>query len=222
MTVTKKNKKQRAANRRNARKSTGPTSIEGKLASRNNAVKHGLYARDTIIKSPRLNENSNEYRLLLAGLVEELQPEGLFQHSLVRNIADILWRRRRAAKAETAYIQRQLDHIGEDLQCLDRLKQYRAECEETELVPTTPEEHRRLEANLIGIRCMPEDSAADYISRYEMRLERQLARTYLLLERLQNRKPNHRNTLTADDNPTYLTAGTDGKNRTKYEKRTHF
>ncbi len=42
------------------------------------------------------------------------------------------------------------------------------------------------------------------------------------LERLQNRKPNRRNILTAPDNLLNLTAGTDGKNRTKYAKRTHF
>src|SRR5207245_1575648 len=41
--------KQIEANRRNAEKSTGPTSPEGKFAVRLNALKHGLLARETVI-----------------------------------------------------------------------------------------------------------------------------------------------------------------------------
>ena len=45
--------KQKAANRRNAKKSTGPTSPEGKAAASRNAIKHGLHACDIILKSPQ-------------------------------------------------------------------------------------------------------------------------------------------------------------------------
>jgi hypothetical protein len=47
-------KKQIAANRRNAKKSTGPTSPEGKAVASRNAIKHGLHACDIILKSPHL------------------------------------------------------------------------------------------------------------------------------------------------------------------------
>ena len=40
--------KQIDANRRNARKSTGPTTEEGKLRSRCNTVRHGLTAETVI------------------------------------------------------------------------------------------------------------------------------------------------------------------------------
>ena len=43
--------KQIAANRRNAKKSTGPRSPEGKAVSSRNAISHGLHACDIILKS---------------------------------------------------------------------------------------------------------------------------------------------------------------------------
>ncbi|HEX9841636.1 MAG TPA: hypothetical protein VGC20_02755 [bacterium] len=42
-------KKQIAANRRNAKKSTGPRPPEGKAASAQNAVKHGLLSRTPLL-----------------------------------------------------------------------------------------------------------------------------------------------------------------------------
>ena len=41
--------KQADANRRNARKSTGPKTPEGKAAVRLNALKHGLLANDVLL-----------------------------------------------------------------------------------------------------------------------------------------------------------------------------
>jgi hypothetical protein len=41
--------KQGAANRRNAQKSTGPKTPEGKAAVRLNAMKHGLLSKDVLL-----------------------------------------------------------------------------------------------------------------------------------------------------------------------------
>lgn len=49
--------KQIAANRINAQKCTGPTSIEGKAASSQNALKTGLHAKSDVIAT----ENSDDY-----------------------------------------------------------------------------------------------------------------------------------------------------------------
>jgi hypothetical protein len=50
--------KQIAANRRNARKSTGPRTREGELQSRQNTVRHGLTA-ETVIA---VLEDSEDYQ----------------------------------------------------------------------------------------------------------------------------------------------------------------
>ncbi|MDD4052447.1 MAG: hypothetical protein PHR28_11200 [candidate division Zixibacteria bacterium] len=49
-------KKQIRANRRNARLSTGPKSIEGKAISSRNSLKHGRYSKKRLIDSPTLKE----------------------------------------------------------------------------------------------------------------------------------------------------------------------
>ena len=43
--------KQIVVNRRNAKRSTGPSTPEGKAVASRNAIKHGLHACDIILKS---------------------------------------------------------------------------------------------------------------------------------------------------------------------------
>jgi hypothetical protein len=62
---------QREANRRNARRSTGPTTPEGKKAASLNAVTYGLRTRSLIIPG----ENVADYWRLWDGLEAEWQPE---------------------------------------------------------------------------------------------------------------------------------------------------
>lgn len=102
-------KKQIAANRRNAKKSTGPKSLRGKKAVRLNALKHGLYAKDAIITAANYKEDPEEYKLLLASIMEEMQPVGLLEESLVYKMVNALWRSRRAVRAETSQINRSMD-----------------------------------------------------------------------------------------------------------------
>ncbi len=88
------------ANQNNSLKSTGPVTEEGKQAIANNALKHGLFSKQLILKT----ESDAEYQLLLDGLRRELKPVGTLEQSLVERISVSLWRQRRLVRAETAQI----------------------------------------------------------------------------------------------------------------------
>lgn len=92
--------KQIAANRRNAGKSTGPRTTEGKAASSRNALKHGLLSKQAVSDL----EDTSAFNALLAQLVDELEPVSVIECALVERIAILLWRERRLAQAETVQI----------------------------------------------------------------------------------------------------------------------
>ena len=61
------------ANRRNAQKSTGPSSVEGRAVSRSNAVKTGIYAKSMIIPG----EDPAQLEALTAEYHRQSQPAPL-------------------------------------------------------------------------------------------------------------------------------------------------
>ena len=69
-------KKQTEANKQNALVSTGPVSPEGKALVSQNAVKHGIFAKDLIITTGDGEEDAQEYKELLDGLISSLNPSG--------------------------------------------------------------------------------------------------------------------------------------------------
>jgi hypothetical protein len=88
------------ANRRNARRSTGPATQKGKLQSRYNALKHGILASDWLITEGDGAENAAEFKKFLAVLQEDLAPVGALEEILVEKIAICCWRQRRVLKCE--------------------------------------------------------------------------------------------------------------------------
>ncbi len=90
--------KQIEANRRNALKSTGPTTPEGKERSRRNAVRHGLTA-ETVIAAL---EDSKDYRGFEAAVIADYDAQSAVERKLVLRLASVLWRLRRATGIETA------------------------------------------------------------------------------------------------------------------------
>ena len=87
---------QRKANRQNAKKSTGPRTPEGKARSSQNALKHGLLARDAVMA----DEDPAEYDRQLQILEENLFPKNAIEFELVLQIADSRWRLRRITRIE--------------------------------------------------------------------------------------------------------------------------
>ena len=95
------------ANRRNARKSTGPTTEEGKQRSRCNAVRHGLTA-ETVIGAL---EDAEDYKAFEAAIIADYDAQSAVERELVLRLASLLWRLRRATTMETGLFEIQADHL---------------------------------------------------------------------------------------------------------------
>src|SRR5215217_176169 len=101
--------KQIEANRRNARRSTGPTTAEGKLRSRQNAVRHGLTA-ETVIGAL---EDAEDYKAFEAAVIGDYEAQSAVERELVLRLASLLWRIRRATTIETGLFEIQATHLLE-------------------------------------------------------------------------------------------------------------
>ena len=88
--------KQVSANRRNAQKSTGPKTPEGKNAVRLNAAKHGLLAKEALLPG----EDEAAFLELGELLRAELRPEGELEALLVDRVVAAYWRLRRLGRVE--------------------------------------------------------------------------------------------------------------------------
>ncbi len=88
--------KQLAANRRNAQRSTGPRTDEGKKASALNARRHNLTGQVTAMTdADRIMHDA-----FSASIVENLAPEGAMETQLAQRIATDSWRLNRASAIE--------------------------------------------------------------------------------------------------------------------------
>jgi hypothetical protein len=100
--------KQIEANRRNALKSTGPTTSGGKDRSRCNALRHGLTA-ETVIAAL---EDAEDYQAFEAAVIADYDAELAVERELVLRLASVLWRLRRATGIETALFESVTADLG--------------------------------------------------------------------------------------------------------------
>lgn len=107
--MTKPTPNQLRANRQNARKCTGPKTAAGKSASSQNAITHGFYAKDLILRHKDWPEDPAEFDELLADLVRDFAPQTRIERSMVSSIAASLWRQRRAHRYEACAMARSLN-----------------------------------------------------------------------------------------------------------------
>jgi len=77
------------ANRKNALKSTGPKTLEGKSIIRWNALKHGLLSKEITIKAGDGKESKAEFKVLLSELREDLQPEVSSKRCWLRRLLSV-------------------------------------------------------------------------------------------------------------------------------------
>src|SRR5947208_16928920 len=91
--------KQMEANRRNALKSTGPKTEEGKDNSRMNALRHGLTAEQAVLP----HEDTRDYDQIRAGMLESYDPADPAGEALVEELVNAYWRLLRLHRVETHY-----------------------------------------------------------------------------------------------------------------------
>jgi hypothetical protein len=188
------------ANRRNAGKSTGPATEQGKQRSRCNAVRHGLTA-ETVIGAL---EDAEDYRAFEATIVADYDAQSAVERELVLRLASLLWRLRRATTIETGLFDIQADHLKglgscNTIQPLSRQLFYalfepRALAGDDEV--STSAEHFA-KRTIDFARCFLRLSnlpnyALDRLSRYEATLWRQVGQTMIAFDGLNRRKPHER------------------------------
>jgi hypothetical protein len=170
------------ANRRNALKSTGPTTLSGKSRSRRNAIRHGLCA-ETVITAI---EDIEDYQAFEKAVVTDYDARTAVERELVLRLASLFWRLRRATSIETGLLQagaefvlekNQMSHLspsGDDV-ALETT---------TRSQPCSQDEITRCFLHLAHA----EGQALASVSRYEAALWRQLRQTLFTLRILSRRQ----------------------------------
>lgn len=122
------------ANRRNAKKSTGPKTQEGKFLVRFNAVKHGILASEAVIRAGEGAEDAEAFANILQGLKEDFEPQSTLEELLLEKAAVIMWRWRRVLRYELGAIRAKADEAVEAWR-KERWEKYQEALRDKELYP---------------------------------------------------------------------------------------
>lgn len=208
--------KQIQANRRNAEKSTGPNTDQGKQCSRRNAIRHGLTA-ETVIGTL---EDAEDYKAFEAAITADYDAQSAVERELVLRLANLLWRLRRATTMETGLFDIQANQLtetgrGRKVHPASREVVYAlfrpadsivdrapaADCLAKAMDPTLTLGQKPVESDVdhtvefahcfLRLANLP-NRALDRLSRYEAMIWRQVRQTLLALEVLDRRKPQER------------------------------
>ena len=176
----KLSQQQAESNRRNAKKSTGPRTPEGKAASSRNGLTHGLSGDKHFILE---GEDPEAFLRLLQDLHDHLRPVGDSEELVVQRIAAAQWRLDRAFALETG-IYREESTI---LNRIDRNKrEYHELCISKGQKDTPPDPHDP--DDLLARAFMEGGKGPDNFTRlvrYETAIERSIERGMKHLKALQ-------------------------------------
>ena len=208
--------RQIVANRRNASKSTGPRTEQGKLRSRANAVRHGLSA-ETVIGAL---EDAEDYKAFEAAIIADYDAQSAVERELVLRLASLLWRLSRATGIEAGLFEIQAEHLSD----LIMKRQFAPPPQQT-MCPIfsqpSPQPYEEAPASFVtgelemahpsnkptsGLAANPSvdlarcflqlanlpNCALDRLGRYEAALWRQVGQTLVTLDALDRRKPQER------------------------------
>jgi len=166
------------ANRRNAQKSTGPRTRQGKAAISQNAVRHGLSARQDIISS----ESQTEFELHRDRMLAELVPIGPMESMLAERVVSLSWRLKR-----TINIQNQaIDALSADNKSspFAKLAQSMFPKGLGQPQPGQSGEDSSLALGRLAVKDFANARVLERLLMYERRIENSLYKTILELQRL--------------------------------------
>ena len=113
------------ANRKNAKRSTGPRTERGKSIAKFNAVTLGLFAKHGVIPIYDGYKPEKAFQALLDGLHQDFRPVGFYEEWLLVKVAECMWRLRRATRCESGSVRQSA--IWKDRTSWDeRLENHRA------------------------------------------------------------------------------------------------
>jgi hypothetical protein len=189
--------KQVAANKRNALKSTGPTTVEGKQAISGNAVRHGLTALNHLMLE---GEDEDEFAKLQSEVLNEVQPVGIREREIAERIAELFWRLRRTGVIESGILTYSY-YENLRVQALDKVMDARRnpfgplaaeEAERSAIADLDVASNTRDEQSTFLGRAFVEDAengnALAKLIRYETALWNQLSKASLQLTKLQDKR----------------------------------
>ena len=166
------------ANRRNAQKSTGPRTHQGKAVVSQNAIQHGLSAAQAIISS----ESQADFDLYRQQMLAELDPVSPMESMLAERVVTLSWRLKRVCRIQNqtidalnarntsgplAKLTQSLFFKGRDLPQAD---------------PSESATHLAL--GRLAIKDFSHARVLDRLLMYERRIEHSLYKTILELQRL--------------------------------------
>jgi len=176
------------ANRRNAQKSTGPQTQEGKAAVSQNSVKHGLTAcQDARLGGPSRSqvissENQAEFELYRDQMLGELDPDSPMESMLAERIVSLSWRLKRAGLIQNQAIDAMnADNKSNPLAKLAQSIFFKG-ADPPQSDPSACD--RDLALGRMAIKDFTNARVLDRLLMYERRIEHSLYKTVLELQRL--------------------------------------
>ncbi|HXM42424.1 MAG TPA: hypothetical protein VN924_14315 [Bryobacteraceae bacterium] len=166
-----------AANRENAKKSTGPRTAEGKAASSRNRLLHGLRANKHILLD---DDQPEDFLLLLKSLDAAFRPVGEGEEMLVTQIAADQWRLDRALPMEAGIYRRRLEGVAADdysrkRELINEKRNHERDPENYSPAPAPPDPDDRLTRAFIA-DCAKPNSLAN-LNRYKSGIQLSIDRS---------------------------------------------
>jgi hypothetical protein len=162
--------------------------VQGKEASRRNAVRHGLTS-ETVVGAL---EDAEDYKAFEAGITADYDAQSTVERELVLRLASLLWRLRRATAVETGLLELHAPHNAEN--------EGRSSIETRPLYTLLHDRDVTKQSPVVLARCFVSfldqaNYAFDRLGRYETMLWRQVGQVIFALDGLERCKPQERRKL---------------------------